>query len=63
MQEATLEGLTSPLEAYSCYLDVLDVVQDSQQVSCMTAEQWHQAQQVDPTLHLVISRLWDGTLA
>ena len=37
-------------------------VQDSQQVTCMTLEDWHWAQQVDPTLHLVISRLQDGTL-
>ena len=28
----------------------------------MTLEDWCQAQQVDPTLSLVISRLWDGTL-
>ena len=28
----------------------------------MTLEDWHQAQQEDPTLSLVISRLWDGTL-
>ena len=28
----------------------------------MTLEYWHQAQQADPTLSLVISRLWDGTL-
>ena len=27
----------------------------------MTLEDWHQAQQADPTLSLVISRLWDGT--
>ena len=62
VQEAALKGPTSPIEAYSCDLHVLDAVQDSQQVTCMTLEDWHQAQQVDPTLHLVISRLWDGTL-
>ena len=62
VQEAALKGSTSPTEAYSCYLHVLDVVQDSQQVTCMTLVDWHQAQQVDPTLSLVISRLWDGTL-
>ena len=28
----------------------------------MTMEDLHQAQQADPTLGLVISRLWDGTL-
>ena len=61
-QEAALEGHTSPIEAYSCDLHVLDSVQDSQQVACMTMEDWYQAQQADPSLSLVISRLWDGTL-
>ena len=28
----------------------------------MTLEDWHQAQQADPALGLVITRLWDGTL-
>ena len=63
MQEAALEGPTSPIEAYSyCDLHILDAVQDSQQVTCMTLEDWHQAQQGDPTLSLVISRLQDETL-
>ena len=62
VQEATLKGPTSPMEACSYDLHVLDAVQDSQQVTCMTLEDWHQAQQADPTLSLVISRLWDGTL-
>ena len=61
MQEAALKGATSPIEAYSYDLHVLDAVQDSQQVACMTLEDWFQAQQVDPALCLVISRLWDGT--
>ena len=61
-QEAVLKGPTSPTEVYSCDLHVLDAVQDSQQVACMTLEDWHQAQQADQTLSLVISRLWDGTL-
>ena len=43
MQEAALKGLTSPIEAYSCNLHLLDSVQDSQQVACMTMEDWHQA--------------------
>ena len=30
--------------------------------ACMTLEDWCQAQQVDPTLSLVISRLQDGPL-
>ena len=41
VQEATLEGSVSPLEAYSCDLSILDAVQDSQQVTCMTLEDWH----------------------
>ena len=62
MQEAALKCPTSPIEAYSCNLHILDSVQNSQQVTCMSVEDWHQAQQVDPTLSLVIARLWDGTL-
>ena len=62
MQEAVLKGPRSPIKAYSYDLHVLDAVQDSQQVTCMTLEDWHQAQQAAPTLCLVISRLWDGTL-
>ena len=62
VQEATLEEPIIPIEAYSCNLHVLDAVQDSQQVTCMAAEDWHQAQQVDPVLSLVNARLWDGTL-
>ena len=36
VQEAALEGPVSPIEAYSCNLHILDAVQDSQQVACMT---------------------------
>ena len=57
-----LEGPASPIEAYSCDLHILDAVQDSHQVTCMTLEDWCQAQQADPALSLVISRLWDETL-
>ena len=60
VQEASLECPTSSIEAYICDLHILDSVQDSQQVTCMTMEDWHQAQQADPTLSLVITRLWDG---
>ena len=49
-------------QAYSCDLHILDSVQDSQQVACMTMEDWCQAQQADPTLSLFITRLWEGTL-
>ena len=50
MQQAALNGPASPIEAYSYDLHILDAVQDSQQVPCMTLEDWHQAQQVNPTL-------------
>ena len=62
VQEAVFKGPTSFIEAYSCDLNILDSVQDSQQVTCMTLEDWHQAQQADPTLSLVIFRLQEGTL-
>ena len=62
VQEATLKGPASPIEAYSCDLDILYAVQDSQQVTYMTLGDWCQTQQADPALSLVISRLWDGTL-
>ena len=51
-----------PIEAYSCNLHILDATQDSQQVACMTLEDWCQAQEADPVLSLVIARLWDGML-
>ena len=56
VHEAALEGPKSPIETYSYDLHILDAVQGSQQLTCMTLEDWHQAQQVDPTLSLVISR-------
>ena len=62
MQEATLQGPVCPIEAYSSDLHVLDVLQDSNQVASMTIEDWHQAQEADPVLSLVIARLADGML-
>ena len=62
VQEAALEGLVSSIEAYSCDLHVLHAIQDSRQVTYMTLEDWHQAQEVDPVLSLVITRLRDGML-
>ena len=50
MQEATLEGPASPIEAYSCDLCVMDPVEDGLQITWMTAEDWQQAQLPDPTL-------------
>ena len=62
VQEATLKGLASTIEAYSCDLHILDTIQDSKQVACMTPEDWHQAQEADPILSLVITRLRDRML-
>ena len=62
VQEATREGLGSPIEAYSCDLHILDAIQDSKQVTCMTLEDWHQAQEADPVLSLVVTRLRDMML-
>ena len=62
MQEATLEGSVSPIGAYSWGMCVLDLIGDSQQVACMTTDDWHQAQGADPVLGLAIVRMQDGTL-
>ena len=43
VQEAALEEPISLIEAYSCDLHVLDAIQESQQVDCMTLEDWCQA--------------------
>ena len=50
VQEAAVKGPASPIDAYSYDLHILDAVQDSQQVTCMTLEDWLQAQLEDPTL-------------
>ena len=57
MQEAICEGLTSPIEAYSCNLCVVDSVEDGPQVTCMTTEDLQQAQLADPILGQVITRM------
>ena len=57
-----LKGLASPTEAYSCDLHVLYPGGDGLQVTCMTADDWHQAQRADPVLSLMIIRMQDGTL-
>ena len=62
VQEAALEGSASPIEAYSSDLHVLDAIQDSKQVACMTLEDWHQVQEADPVLSLAINRLRDRKL-
>ena len=60
--EAALQGPASPIEAYSSNLHILDVLQDSNQVASMTLKDWCQAQEADPVLSLVITRLRDGML-
>ena len=62
VQEAALQGPASPIEDYSSDLHVLDILQDSKQIARMTLEDWHQAQEVDPVLSPVITRLRDGML-
>ena len=39
-----------------------DLVEDSPQVTCITADDWQQAQWTDPILGQVIVRMQDGTL-
>ena len=63
IQEAALKSSVSLIEAYSSHVHVLDSVEDSQQVACMTTDDWYQAQWVDPISRLLIVRLWDGTLS
>ena len=53
----------SLIKAYSSNLHVPDAVEDSPQVTCMTIDDWHQAQCTDQVLSLVITRLQDGTLS
>ena len=59
VQEAALEDLTSPTEAYSCDLHVLELVDDSLSVTCMTTNDCQQGQLTGPQ---VIVRMQDGTL-
>ena len=62
MQEATIEGPTSPTEVYICDLYVMNLVEDGPQVTCMTTEGWKQAQLADPILGQVIAKMQDGPL-
>ena len=57
MQEATLKSPVSPIQAYSCDLHVLDLVEDDLQVTCMTTDNWQEAQLADPILGQVIERI------
>ena len=60
VQEAALKGSASLIEAYSSDVHVLDPVEDSQQVACMTTDDWQQAQHADTVLGLIIARLQGG---
>ena len=50
------------LSTISCYLHMLDPIEDSQQVTCMTTEECQQAQLAYPILNEMIIRMQDGTL-
>ena len=62
IQEAVLDQPACPIEAYSCNLHVIGVIQDSLQVAQMTLDDWRQAQEVDPVLGIITKRLREGTL-
>ena len=62
IQEAVIEKLACPIEAYSYDLHVVGAIQDSQQVAQMTLDDWHQVQEADPVLGIIIKRLREGTL-
>ena len=62
VQAAALQGPASPIEAYTSDLHILDILQDSNQAASITLEDWCQAQEADPILSLVVTRLMDGML-
>ena len=62
IQEAAFQKPVCSIEAYSYDLHVIGAIQDSQQVAQMTLDAWHQAQEVDPVLGIIIKRLREGTL-
>ena len=62
IQEVSLQGPTSPIEAYSSDLYILHILQDSKQIASMTLKDWCQAEEADPVLSLVIARLRDWML-
>ena len=51
-----------PIEAYSYDLHVMGAIQDSKQVAQMTLDDWHQVQEADPVLSIIIMRLREGVL-
>ena len=62
MWEAAHKSSTSPIEAYSCDLHIMDPVGDGLQITCMTTDDWQQAKWADHVLGHVIVRMQDGTL-
>ena len=62
IHEAALDQPACPIEAYSYDLNVVGAIQDSQQVAQMTLDDWHQAQEADPVLGIIVKRLREGTL-
>ena len=62
IQEAALEKPACPIEAYSYDLHVVGAIQHSQQVAQMTHDDWHQAQEADPVLDIIMKRLREGML-
>ena len=62
IQEAALDKPACPIETYSYDLHVIGAIQDSQQVAQMTLDDWHQAQEVDPVLGIIVKRLREGML-
>ena len=61
IQAAALDQPACPIEAYSYDLQVIGAIQDSQQVAQMTLDDWHQAQEADPVLGIIVKRLREGT--
>ena len=62
IQDAALNQPACPIEAHSYDLHVIGAIQDSQQVAQMTLDDWHQAQEVDPVLGIIVKRLREGML-
>ena len=62
IQEAALEKPVCPIEAYRYDLHVVGAIQDSKQAAQMTLDDWHQAQEADPVLSIIIVRLREGML-
>ena len=62
IQEAALDQPACPIETYSYDLHVIGAIQDSQQVAQMTVDDWHQVQEVDPVLGIIVKRLREGML-